>query len=368
MHIPDGILPLEHSLVYIAISGIIILIAIWQSKKSLTLKQIPIVGVLGAGLFAAQMFNFPVPFGSSGHLIGTALATSLLGPWVAMLILAAILIIQALFGDGGFLAFGANFLNMAIIGAFTTFLLFVIIPKKWRQRKEIFAVFAGVSGFITTVMMAFVASIELVIAQIGPSAIVFGWMLALHAIIGLIEGVITFALIMFVFKADASLFKAAEDSLFMKATFEAEKNVEPQYRFPVWAAVSTIGVFGIMSIFGLVASEQPDGLERTFEFIEAAGFDLFAQETGLFGFPEGLGWAILQMAIIMILIFIVILVVNFIIFLVQRRKFIKHQTEINDDQESFDDQNIDSGLNLDSNKKSEYNECNDDTPERLVVQ
>ena len=94
MHMPDGILPLSHSLVYLSISFVIIIIAIIQSRKSLTLKQIPIVGVLAAGVFAAQMFNFPVPFGSSGHIIGTALATALVGPWVAILMLSAILTVN----------------------------------------------------------------------------------------------------------------------------------------------------------------------------------------------------------------------------------------------------------------------------------
>ncbi len=102
MHIPDGVLPLNHVLIYLAISALIIVISIIQSRNSLTLKQIPIVGVLAAGLFAAQMFNFPIPAGSSGHLIGTALATALVGPWVGILILTAILIIQSFFGDGGF--------------------------------------------------------------------------------------------------------------------------------------------------------------------------------------------------------------------------------------------------------------------------
>jgi len=324
---PDGILPLSHSLVYISISFVIIIIAIIQSRKSLTLKQIPIVGVLAAGLFAAQMFNFPVPFGSSGHIIGTALATALLGPWVAILMLSAILIIQAFFGDGGFLAFGANALNMAIIGAFSTVLFFLIIPKKWRMKKELFAVFAGLAGFLSTMMMAFGASVQLSIAQIGSPGLIFGWMFAIHAIIGLVEGLATFALVIFTFKADASLFEKAEDSLFMRAKTSPEENSIPKYKFPVWAAVSTVVVFGAMSLFGIVASENPDGLERTFEFLEESGVNLQIQDSGLFGFPEGLGWSILQMAIIMLLIFVVIVGISLLVFFVQKRKFSKNNKE-----------------------------------------
>jgi len=325
MHMPDGILPLSHSIVYLAISSVMILLSIWQSRKSLTLKQIPIVGVLGAGLFAAQMFNFPVPFGSSGHLIGTALATVLVGPWVGILIISSILIIQAFFGDGGFLAFGANAFNMAIIGAFTVVAIFFLIPKSWRENRIAFAGFSAGAAFLSTIFMSLAASAELSIAQTGPPALIFGWMVGLHAIIGLAEAAITFAVVSFVFLADSSLLKAAEDSLFMRGTtLETDLDKKPVYKFPIWATASTVIVFGVMSIFGIIASENPDGLERTFEFIRDAGFTISDDESGLFGLPDGLGWAILQMAIVMIIIFCVILLVSFIIYQVRKRNYYKN--------------------------------------------
>ena len=337
MHIPDGILPLSHAIVYLSISAIMIIIAIWQSRRSLTLKQIPIVGVLGAGLFAAQMFNFPVPFGSSGHLIGTALATSLAGPWVAILVLVSILIIQSFFGDGGFLALGANTLNMAIVGAFTTFVIFLIVPKKWRQKPIFFSVFAGVAGFISTLMMALFASSELSLAGIGNVGLIFGWMLGLHAIIGLIEGVITFALVYFTLRADPSLFNAAEDSLFMRGAKKEETiTTEPTYSFPVWATVITVGVFGGMSLFGIIASENPDGLERTFEAISDAGFSIDTRDTGLFPllyerFPnlptDKLWWTVIELAVIMVALFLVVILVDYFAFLIKRQRFRKQYPE-----------------------------------------
>jgi len=319
MHIPDGIIPLNQSLVYMAIAAVFVLIAIWQSKKTLTLKQIPILGVLAAGLFAAQLFNFPVPFGSSGHFIGTALATALVGPWAGILVLTAILIIQSFFGDGGFLALGANVMNMAVIGAFVTVLFFALIPKKFRERKGLYAAFGGLAAFFATVLMALAASTELAIAQLGPPKLIFSWMIGLHAIIGLAEGVITTAIIFFTFKADASLLTVAEDSLFMREQREAE-TLPPQYKFPVWGLVTTVSVFGLMSIFGIVASSNPDGLERTLENLGIEGI-----ETGIFGFPEGLGWDILQMAIIMAIIFSAILIVSGISYAIRRRKYLKEK-------------------------------------------
>ncbi len=334
MHMPDGVLPLTHAIVYLAISGVIILIAIWQSRKSLTLKQIPVVGVLAAGLFAAQMFNFPVPFGSSGHLIGTALATVLVGPWVGILIITAILIVQSFFGDGGFLALGANDFNMAIIGAFTVVAIFYLIPQKWREKRFAYAGFAAGAAFISTILMSLTASTELAIAQTGPPTLIYGWMVGLHAIIGLAEAAITFAVVSFVFLAEPSLLKAAEDSLFMKKIDQEEQI--PTYRFPVLATVSSVIVFGIMALFGIIASENPDGLERTFEFLQDAGYTIGEAESGLFGFPEGLGWAILQMAIVMVIILGAILLINFIIFRIKKRNYLKtHPTideQVNEDE------------------------------------
>ncbi|HUT82524.1 MAG TPA: energy-coupling factor ABC transporter permease [Candidatus Bathyarchaeia archaeon] len=337
MHMPDGILPLSHAIVYLAIAGVIILIAIWQSRKSLTLKQIPIVGVLAAGLFAAQMFNFPVPFGSSGHLIGTALATVLVGPWVGILIISSILIVQAFFGDGGFLAFGANDINMAIVGAFTVVAIFYLIPQKWRDRRFAFAGFAAGAAFISTIFMALTASTELAIAQTGSPGLIYGWMVGLHAIIGLVEAAITFAVVSFVFLAEPGLLKAAEDSLFMKKRDQEEKI--PTYRFPVLAIVSSVIVFGIMAIFGIIASENPDGLERTFEFLQDAGYSISESESGLFGLPEGVGWAILQMALVMVIILGAILLINFIVYRVKRRNYLKTHPSV-DEQLTEEKENI----------------------------
>ncbi|MBN1329320.1 MAG: energy-coupling factor ABC transporter permease [Candidatus Heimdallarchaeota archaeon] len=328
MHMPDGILPLNHAIVYLAVAGVMILIAIWQSRKSLTLKQIPIIGVLAAGLFAAQMFNFPVPFGSSGHLIGTALATVLVGPWVGILIISAILLVQAFFGDGGFLAFGVNNFNMAIVGAFTVVAVFYLIPQKWREKRFAFAGFAAGAAFISTILMSLAASAELAIAQTGPPALIFGWMVGLHAIIGLAEAAITFAVVSFVFLAEPGLLKAAENSLFMRRVDQEDKM--PTYRFPVLAIASSVIVFGIMAIFGIIASENPDGLERTFEFLQDAGYSISESESGLFGLPEGLGWAILQMAIVMVIILGVILLTNFIVYRVKRRNYLKTHTIIDE--------------------------------------
>ncbi len=317
MHMPDGILPLGQAIVYLVVSSIVILFAIYKSKKRLTIKQIPIIGVLAAGIFAAQMFNFPVPFGSSGHLIGTALATTLVGPWVAIVILSSILIVEAMFGDGGFLAFGANALNMAIVGALTTFVIYYIVPRKWTENKKNIAIVSGIAGFISTTVMAFFASSELAIAGAGSPALIFTWMMGLHAIIGVAEGLITFTIVFFLFRAEPLLLTDARNALYLSEEI-LETDKAPVFKIPVWTYVSTIAVFIFMSIFGIIASSNPDGLERTFEVL---GISSKVIETGIFGLPEGLGWDILEMAISMIFLFFTLIGISYLVYRMRLMRF-----------------------------------------------
>ena len=306
MHMPDGILTFPQAIIYLSISITIILLSIWMSRKNLKAKQIPVIGVLAAGLFAAQMFNFPTPAGASGHLIGTALATTLVGPWVSILIISSILIVQAMIGDGGLLAFGANALNMAIVGAFIAWLVFYFVPVKWKENRKGFSIVAAIAGFLSTLMMSFVASIELVIAEAGPSGIIFGWMLGLHALIGLIEGLITFAIVFFVFKADISLLKAAEGSLYLRMEIDSKPD---KFKIPLWTLFVSLGVFVFMSIFGIIASTNPDGLERTFEKLGIEG-----EITGFLSFGDSLRYEILQMFIIMAILFVILVILSYIIY------------------------------------------------------
>lgn len=332
MHIPDGLIPLNQVLVYLILAIVILAVALWQSNKRLSSKQIPTVGVLAAGLFAAQMFNFPVPFGSSGHLIGTALATTLVGPWVSMIIISSILIVQAMFGDGGLLAFGVNSINMAILGSLITFAIYLILPKKWKENKEKVAIFAGIAGFTSTIVMALFAAIELYLAGIGSAATIFGWMLGLHAIIGLIEGVITGAIVFFLFRAEPSMFITSQKALSLT---KHEITAKPQFHFPKWAGLTTLAVFLIMTVFGFivpyVGGDNPDGLERTFEILEEQGVNLNIGEGGLFGFPEGLGWDILQMSIVMIILFSLFLLLSYVRYLLNLLRYEKKNKPLSED-------------------------------------
>src|SRR5512132_4472849 len=118
MHIPDNFLSVTVSIICWIISGATLAIAISRTNKSLGERQIPLMGIMAAFIFAAQMINFPVAGGTSGHLLGGALAAIALGPWAAMLVMTAVIAVQGLlFQDGGLLVMGANILNMGLLTA-----------------------------------------------------------------------------------------------------------------------------------------------------------------------------------------------------------------------------------------------------------
>src|SRR3972149_1079944 len=128
LHIPDGFLSFIVSAVCWAISAMILSVAISRTNKSLGEKQVPLMGIMAAFIFAAQMINFPVAGGTSGHLLGGALAAIVLGPWAGMIVMTAVIGVQALlFQDGGLVVMGANILNMGLLTSAIGYGLFRIV-------------------------------------------------------------------------------------------------------------------------------------------------------------------------------------------------------------------------------------------------
>ncbi|GAI13536.1 unnamed protein product, partial [marine sediment metagenome] len=125
MHIPDGFLNVATVATTYAVSAGGVGNAVRIANKKLGEKQVPLMGILAAFIFAAQMLNFPIAGGTSGHVIGAALAAILLGPWAAVLIMSCVLIAQCLiFQDGGLLALGANVFNMGVIASFSAYYIY----------------------------------------------------------------------------------------------------------------------------------------------------------------------------------------------------------------------------------------------------
>ncbi len=137
MHIPDGFIPLWQCAIYYVIAIIFLFFAFRWSRANLNERNIPLMAILAAFIFAIMSINIPVPFGTSGHMVGAAMvAIIFMSPWAGVICIALVLLVQALFfGDGGVTTLGANIINMGIIGSFVGFygwgFLKKFLPKWW---------------------------------------------------------------------------------------------------------------------------------------------------------------------------------------------------------------------------------------------
>ena len=149
LHIPDGFLSFIVSLICWVITAVILSMAISRTNKSLGEKQVPLMGIMAAFIFAAQMINFPVAGGTSGHLLGGALAAIILGPWAAMLVMTAVIAVQALlFQDGGLLVMGANIMNMGLLTSAIGYGLYRGVLGRSRRMK---LAVAGVAAWLSVI-------------------------------------------------------------------------------------------------------------------------------------------------------------------------------------------------------------------------
>jgi cobalt/nickel transport system permease protein len=189
MHIPDAFIPIPQGAIYWIIALIFIALSLRWARNELNEDKIPLIAVLAAGIFALQAFNLPVTMGTSGHLVGGALAAIVLGsPFAAIFILTLVLIVQGVvFGDGGITVMGANIINMGVIGGFVGFYTF----KGLMGVTKSMPLSAFVAAWCACIIPALVASLELYIAGTFPLVPGLIGMGLYHAIIGVIEGVVT---------------------------------------------------------------------------------------------------------------------------------------------------------------------------------
>jgi cobalt/nickel transport system permease protein len=155
---------------------------------------VPLLGVTAAFVFAAQMLNFPVAGGTSGHFLGAALAAILLGPWLAAVVLSVVLVVQSfVFADGGVTALGANVLNMGVIGGLAVGGLMVAAQRLLPKSRTTTLAVAGVGAWLAVVAGSVACAFELAISGTVPLGTVLPAMLGVHMLIGAGEAVITVA-------------------------------------------------------------------------------------------------------------------------------------------------------------------------------
>ncbi len=192
MHIPDGFLNAAVAGTTYAVSTGGMANALRIANKKLGEKHIPAMGILAAFVFAAQMLNFPVAAGTSGHFLGAALVAILLGPWAAVLIMGVVLIAQCLvFQDGGLLALGANIFNMGIVGGFSAYFVYRAATNWLGGGQKARTIGGFAAAWISVVLASAACAVELALSGTAPLTAVLASMTGVHALIGVGEGLIT---------------------------------------------------------------------------------------------------------------------------------------------------------------------------------
>lgn len=277
MHMADALLaPAVAATMYVA-SGAAAGFSVHKLRKDdEEVKKLPVMAVSAALVFAGQMINYTIPgTGSSGHLCGGMLLSALLGPQAGFLSMIVILTIQCLFfGDGGLLALGANVWNMAFYGCFVGFYLIwrPIMHSNWfgkmgaRAAQRMKIILASIIGCIATLQLgAFSVVVETSLSGIAelPFGAFCAIMQPIHLAIGLIEGLITAAVLTFVYEARPELIKEVDTS---DGTVSNKRSLGTVV---VFMAVAVALVGGVLSLF---ASSNPDGLEWSLFGNSEAGY------------------------------------------------------------------------------------------------
>ena len=194
MHIPDGFIDLKTSAAFSAAAAIAVGGAVKGARNQLSEQSAPLAGLTAVFIFAVQMLNFPVAAGTSGHLLGAALAMVLVGPYAATLALSVVLIIQAfLFADGGLTALGLNIFNMGVLGVWASFGIFLILKKFLPKTKSSIVMAAAIGALLSVPAAAIGFTIQYAMGATATFSVstVFGAMVGTHVLIGIGEALIT---------------------------------------------------------------------------------------------------------------------------------------------------------------------------------
>ena len=258
MHIPDGFLDAKT----LAITGVLsvggLAVAARRVNRTLPRNKIPLMGLSAAFVFAAQMLNFPVAGGTSGHLLGGVLAAVLIGPGAAAIVIACVLMVQALiFSDGGVLALGANILNMSFVGGVCGYSIYRLARRVLPGlRGQITSVFFA--SWLSTVLASAVCAGELSLSGTLAPGVVFPAMLGVHMLIGIGEGLITSLVVLAIARTRPDLLESENTAATRGAGLE----------FLVFGLVAALALAIFVSPY---ACSWPDGLDKVAEKFGFAG-------------------------------------------------------------------------------------------------
>jgi len=260
MHIPDGFLSTPLSLMLWVVAIVAVGYALVRVNRTLDDRKVPLMGVMAAAIFAGQMLNFSVAGGTSGHLMGAALAAIVLGPWAGIVVMTCVVGTQALlFQDGGLLALGANIVNMGIVGVAVGYAAFLTMRRLVGERDWSLFAAGFVAAWLSVVIASLAAALELALSGTSPANIAVPAMGSIHMLIGIGEGLITVGGLVL-------LYAARRDLL-------AVGRVQAAGGRALW--VGGLALATLLAVLSPLASANPDGLEWV---AEQQGFERFAQD------------------------------------------------------------------------------------------
>ena len=301
LHIPDGVLAPQVALALWVATAVVIGIALRRigQRGPAAASQTILMGLSGAFIFAAQMFNFPVAAGTSGHLLGGVLAGFLLGPWAGSVVMATVIGIQALlFQDGGLLALGANIFNMGVIGTLGGTLVARGIAATLGNARRATLLGVGVAAWLSVMAAAGFTTLQLGLSGTTDISIGLPAMLGTHALIGLGEALISVSAISFI--------AVSAPEIFAKSAPAAPTSPRRRGAAGLLIAGTTVG------LASLFASTSPDGLEKVatdLGFInasQAAPFELFA-DYSVPGFNGVAGTALAGVIGVLVVLLVIVL-------------------------------------------------------------
>jgi cobalt/nickel transport system permease protein len=258
MHIPDGFLSVTVSLLLWAVAVVGLAYALRRVNRDLDDRKVPLMGVMAATIFAGQMLNFTVAGGTSGHLMGAALAAIVLGPWAAVVVMACVVGTQALlFQDGGLLALGANITNMGLVGVAVGYAVYQIVRRLVGTKRLGLLASGFVAGWLSVVAAALFVALQLAASGTSPANIAVPAMGGIHMLIGIGEGLVTAGAL--------ALLHAARPDLVTVGQGQARGG----------RGILVAGLIAalLLAVLSPLASAFPDGLEWVAEqqgFIQAA--------------------------------------------------------------------------------------------------
>jgi len=254
MHIPDGFLDTKTAVAAGALAAGALGLALRQARAHLPPRRVPLLGLAAAFVFAAQMVNFPVAGGTSGHLIGAVLAAVLLGPSAAVIVISAVLIVQCLmFADGGISALGANIFNMAVLGGVGGWAIYHLVS---RAVKGLFGrvLAAAFAAWCSTVMASVACAGELASSHTVRFSVVLPAMAGIHMLIGVGEALITALVLVAIARARPEL-------------LQPDEATEPRRSYGAVVAYGGLIALGLALFVSPLASRWPDGLDKTAEVL-----------------------------------------------------------------------------------------------------